>query len=504
MRCALGVIVFLAAGVLAVGGAEEPDEAGVDPGSIGDYSSFRLSQKSLVPIGAGSCAKGGCHGGALPKPDETPDGKEWTIWYEKAEARHRKAYDLLVSDRSKNMAALLSAFDRLESEPTERKDCLSCHAMDVPDGLERNTQFKITEGVSCEACHGRATHWIESHSNNGWKSKTAEQKASLGMYDTRDLIRRAELCMSCHVGDEDRNVTHRMMAAGHPELPFELATDLRGVPRHWRNGPSFLDPKKNEGPAFHARVWAVGQAMLLRESAKRAMRWAESSEGVELALFECYACHHELGFSKKAAVPHQERKLRRTLAYPELGSPAWSSTSWAVSRQLARLIFDEEKARLMEKAIGDLRSQFTIAVSNKERIRVAAKRVAALADDLAKTAAKKQFSKNDVYDLMQWIASDNALIAETGFRGAEQALRAMLALYPQAVEERLTNHDEVFVTLAKIEKMLLDSNDPDRDWLAAALGKYDHDDFTERMKQLEAQIIEGRPMLGETISRGND
>ncbi|MCZ6698052.1 MAG: multiheme c-type cytochrome, partial [Planctomycetota bacterium] len=308
MRCALGVIVFLAAGVLAVGGAEEPDEAGVDQGLIRDYSSFRLSQKSLVPKGARSCAKGGCHGADLSGRDEGTFGKEWSIWYEKTEARHRKAYELLESERSKNMAALLSAFDQLESNPTERKDCLSCHAMDVPDSPEHTTQFKITEGVSCEACHGRATHWIESHSNNGWKSKTAEQKASLGMYDTRDLIRRAELCMSCHVGDDDRNVTHRMMAAGHPELPFELATDLIGVPHHWRNGRSFLNPKKNEGPAFHARVWAVGQAMLLRESARRAMRWAESSEGVELALFECYACHHELGFSTPAAVRHQDRK----------------------------------------------------------------------------------------------------------------------------------------------------------------------------------------------------
>ena len=36
------------------------------------------------------------------------------------------------------------------------------------------------------------------------------------MYDTRDVTKRAEKCLTCHLGNDEKSVDHEMIAAGHP------------------------------------------------------------------------------------------------------------------------------------------------------------------------------------------------------------------------------------------------------------------------------------------------
>ena len=45
-----------------------------------------------------------------------------------------------------------------------------------------------------------------------------------GLYPTNDPVAQARLCLSCHFGNKDKFVTHRMMGAGHPRISFELDT----------------------------------------------------------------------------------------------------------------------------------------------------------------------------------------------------------------------------------------------------------------------------------------
>ena len=52
-----------------------------------------------------------------------------------------------------------------------------------------------------------------------------------GLYPTSDPVAQARLCLSCHFGNRDKFVTHRMMGAGHPRMSFELETFEIGAAR---------------------------------------------------------------------------------------------------------------------------------------------------------------------------------------------------------------------------------------------------------------------------------
>jgi len=69
--------------------------------------------------------------------------------------------------------------------------------------------------------------------------------------------------VSC--GDDKRNVDHELIAAGHPDLVFELDTFTAILPPHWRIS-------QDEGGG---KDWVVGQAVALRESLKRLARRAQ-------------------------------------------------------------------------------------------------------------------------------------------------------------------------------------------------------------------------------------
>ena len=74
-------------------------------------------------------------------------------------------------------------------------------------------------------------HGSVEHTTRGW---THAQSVALGMYDTRDLAKRTEKCLSCHLGSQEKFVDHEMIAAGHPDLYFELDSFSAVMPRHWK------------------------------------------------------------------------------------------------------------------------------------------------------------------------------------------------------------------------------------------------------------------------------
>ena len=126
----------------------------------------------------------------------------------------------------------------------------------------------IDDGVSCESCHGPAVGWLGPHTLKNWSH---EQSLNRGMYDTRDLTKRSERCLSCHLGNAEKEVDHIMIAAGHPDLTFELESFSSSMPRHWR-------PAQNASPWLRVQELAVGQAVQLREGLRRLDRRASGSE----------------------------------------------------------------------------------------------------------------------------------------------------------------------------------------------------------------------------------
>ena len=99
--------------------------------------------------------------------------------------------------------------------------------------------------------------------------------------------------MSCHYGNKDKLVTHRIMGAGHPRMSFELDTFTEIAPKHFVVDKDYSERKKVwDG----AKTWAIGQALAVSETMNILADPKRGRDGVfpELVLFDCHACHHPM------------------------------------------------------------------------------------------------------------------------------------------------------------------------------------------------------------------
>src|ERR1700723_4053710 len=185
--------------------------------------------------GPGSCAPATCHGSVSQRKDNRVLQNEYSTWIVKD--KHSKAYASLQGNVGERMAAILGV-GKAESAPT----CLACHALDVP-AAQRARTFDLSEGVSCESCHGPAAAWLGPHTESDW---THEKSVAAGMYDTRNLTKRSEKCLSCHLDNAEKSVAHEMIAAGHPDLYFELDSFSAVMPRHWKEPGEPGEPENSD------------------------------------------------------------------------------------------------------------------------------------------------------------------------------------------------------------------------------------------------------------------
>jgi hypothetical protein len=352
--------------------------------------------------GAGSCASGNCHGGVWPKSGGNIDQNEYQTWSTKD--RHAKSFALLLEPRSRRIARNL----RIE-RPETSAVCLNCHATNVAEN-QRASTFDLTDGVSCESCHGPASSWLGNHTTRGW---THEQSLQAGMKDTRSIKARAELCLGCHLGDENRTVDHELIAAGHPDLVFEFESFSALMPVHWRQDKGQPDPM---------RRWAVGQAVTLRESMKQLSRRARGKawDGwIEFADFECSACHHELVQSSS----RQER------GYPgRAGVPPWNESRYLVMRQILSIVPSANR-RTLDEAVAQLKQHLQNPLAARAQVAASADRIGNIAEDAAGIIERNAGDPQMNRTLLRAIAADASTIAFAGIRAAEQAAMSVDALY---------------------------------------------------------------------------
>ena len=176
-------------------------------------SLVRAQEKEPIKyIGPGSCAATSCHGSVKPIAGSRILQNEYSTWI--LQDRHSRAYQALTGDIGERMARIL----KLGAKAEESSKCLACHALyAAPE--QRGRPFEISEGVSCENCHGPASAWLGPHTTRSWPH---EKSVALGMANTRNVIHRTEKCLECHLGTKNKFVDHEMIAAGHPDLYFEL------------------------------------------------------------------------------------------------------------------------------------------------------------------------------------------------------------------------------------------------------------------------------------------
>jgi hypothetical protein len=329
-------------------------------------------------VGAGGCASSNCHGGTtpLPEPQSRILGNEYATWA--VADRHALAQKKLLEPRGKRMAEILRIADA-----TRDKRCAACHVVGSPEK-------SLSDGVACEACHGSAVKWLGPQT----QQNSHAESVRLGMTDTKDLVVRARTCLACHLGRGEQVVDHEMIAAGHPDLAFELDTFTFAEPAHHR------EPK----PGARVRAWAVGQATALAEGMRLLGQHADKA-WPEFSDMECYQCHHDLRLDSW--------RIQRGYGSRRPGS---------VQLNLARFAVLRDVAPELNGPVGQL---LAANAMNGAAVAQAASAVEKAADALT---AKYVTADLDAAAMLRAIGADIQRIADGGVHAAEQATMSLDAL----------------------------------------------------------------------------
>jgi hypothetical protein len=311
------------------------------------------AEEKLTYNGSTNCQR--CH--REPVDEDRESGRIYYVRMNESSTwllhdRHSKAFKLLQCTRGQAMSA------KLGYDVTKDQRCLSCHADWQTDRAAPPDALMLSEGVACEACHGPSSKYYADHSiAQKWHPiSLADRAAHYGMTNLRDPQVRAEVCLSCHVGNAEQGkvVTHDMYAAGHPPLPsFELRDFCEMMPRHWNDLQAELRKLQNDHhpnepevrkylgqierqlgqddatmPGLKAML--VGAVSALSQSAKLVSDQAvgnvhhvgdaknsdHAAVWPEFALYDCSMCHHELRYPGW-------RQQRTTLAPGRPLIPRW-------------------------------------------------------------------------------------------------------------------------------------------------------------------------------------
>jgi hypothetical protein len=272
-----------------------------------------LAASSLTAFqyqGVASCASVACHHGNGPNGTK---GSEYTTWIAQNDP-HSRAYTVLFDARSLLIAKNLN---RLKPPPDQDTLCLSCHLNPDEGTAAHHERFSRVDGVGCESCHGAAEKWLSVHYTAPWRNLSAQEKQREGMTNTKDIVVRAQVCVRCHVGWQEADVNHDLIAAGHPRLRFEYGAYLANYSaRHWKVADDHARCRD-----FEARAWLVGQVASAKAALELLAYRADPKHGKpwpEFAEYGCFGCHHDL----------QDQAWRRR---PGAGSLQWGT--WYFSQR---------------------------------------------------------------------------------------------------------------------------------------------------------------------------
>src|SRR6266404_3592236 len=419
-------------------------------------------------IGPGSCAATSCHGSVKPVADSRILQTEYTTWILKD--KHSRAYQALTGEVGERMARILKLGAKAENSPK----CLACHALyTAPE--QRGRAFEISEGVSCENCHGPASAWLGPNTTRGWPH---EKSVAAGMVDTRNAIHRTEKCLECHLGTfpqaaakrpAERVVDHEMIAAGHPDLYFELDSFSAVMPRHWKEPRESVPGKPAEDANWvGVRDWSVGQAVQLRAAMERLARRANDSASKnntwpEYSELSCIACHHSLGPAQNS--------WRQEHGYPgrRPGDPPWNASRYLVFRILAKQI-DASAAQELDARLAALGSEMSKLRPESGAVTTAANVAAPVAQQFAERLSTMTYEPEVALRAMQGITQDAENISLGDERTAEQAAMALDALYiAYSKQANPSDAPEVRVAINGLFQQLENPSAYNADQFAAAL-----------------------------------
>lgn len=393
-------------------------------------------------VGASGCAAANCHGGDALRGTQ---GSEMSIWTQKDP--HAGAYAVLLSQESRDMIKLLRGSARYKDLLANREAhqttlCLDCHSVAPHESqLTQGHKFALSDGVSCEGCHGPAEKWLDPHKNYDWQFKSPEEKAALGFVNTDKLTNRARMCAECHIGSEDKEVNHDLMAAGHPRLTFEMSAYFDNLPPHWNpnedrrmhavNNESALSPADLRS-AFDAKLWAIGQLAVAEKTAELLEKRASDPYKVwpEFTEYGCYACHHNLQPSNW----RQERGFanRRPGGYP------WATWQFPVLAHVSPLLVAGEPNPFLEEngTFQQLQMEMSRPIPNRDKVARMAGELKEQFHKMGDDVEGMSFSEAEIQSLLKMLSSADGGQELTGrnWDAAAQVYLGTVALYQGLVD----------------------------------------------------------------------
>lgn len=359
-------------------------------------------------VGVASCAGSTCHGrmegdGKIVRQDEL------MRWQEPSTpgGAHSRAFSVLQGTRGRQIAATLGIGD-----PGSAPMCLGCHA--TPTSGTRGAKFLTRDGVGCEACHGGASSWISSHYDT---KATHASNVAKGMIPLDEPMARASVCLDCHFGSagEGQFVTHRIMAAGHPRIAFEL--DLFStLTQHWNEDQDYADRKRR---ADSVRMWAVGQAMAVNRALSLYQMPTRGAEGVfpEFYFFDCHSCHRRI-YDQVDRVKTWEANPGR--AIPS-GMPPFNDETMIMLSVAARVGAPGMAGRFD----ADARAFHAALAKDRPAVVAAAGRLAATSMALARALDAAPMQGGMAYAVVDQVASGVTAPRFTDYAGSVQAVMAI-------------------------------------------------------------------------------
>jgi hypothetical protein len=389
---------------------------------------------SAMHLGVASCAGSTCHG------RQEGDGKvvrqdEIKLWQEDSSAggTHSRSLRLISGPRGQAIAARLGIGD-----PASAPMCLGCH---VDPAANHGPRFQKSDGVGCEACHGGAQNWIQTHYTVG---ASHARNVAQGMTPLDNPKVRAGVCLDCHFGSADAGqfVNHRIMAAGHPRIVFEL--DLFSTLQQHHNEDA--DYIRRKGRTDDVRLWATGQAMALERSLTLYSNPGRGTEGVfpEFYFFDCHTCHRRIS-DEPSARPTNIANPARPI--PE-GMPAYNDENMIMLSAAARVVAPE----LGRRFDTDAKAFHAALAKDRPSAVAAAGRLRETAGALADAFARRSFGKAETFAIVDSIASDAISPRFTDYEGSVQSVMAIDTLLNALVNSRAVNGGGVAATRAEINR----------------------------------------------------
>ncbi|MBU6164763.1 MAG: cytochrome c family protein [Alphaproteobacteria bacterium] len=360
-------------------------------------------QSSTLHQGVATCAGSTCHGRQEATGPRVRQNEVMT-WSDPASLTgvHSRAWKLLAEPRAQAIGRRLGLANVATSP-----ECINCHGDPAP---LRGAKWQQSDGVGCEACHGGSVNWLASHASV--KASTADNMAR-GMWAMHDPAVRAGVCLDCHFGSDKPGqfVFHRLMAAGHPRVAFELDLFTSLQSHHDEDA----DYRARKGVAGGVKTWAVGQALAVERALGLLPAASAGLTGPDYYFYDCRSCHRT--FSDDPAAPLVARRNGWRPIPP--GQPVWNDEQLIMLMAAARVAAPD-----LARSLDSQSRAFHAALGgDRAGAMKAAAALKATAGSLAKRFGSASFDRAQTFALFDAVLVANAP-AYTDYQGGAQAVMA--------------------------------------------------------------------------------